>query len=408
MSAQTPRVDVLINRFSTALLAMIGIALPVAPAASDSGTDAGAVLRLTATERNGDAVVRFEATSGDRILGTGSTRIERSKVIPNKMRAASPDAYAETVKAMDAVSARRMNEILAGIDREIITLYSGKYPTCAEASASERSSGRRVSVRLHGNAPGVDETGMLCVIVPRGSTFPGQALGLMENALAAPVTAEMETQREFGLVRERVSDANGERVVLGPFSAGFSAEAAVELRQVADFIQSVVPRESIRQQVAMAVAAVQELGTTEIKRSGDARVSPFPSTAALLLDGEGPVDAKATLLAGLILGLDPTMRIVLFEVGEHVLLGVSIPVGRGDLGIENPSLSGTDPKLYLVLDPRSPAPPGQVSDPALKPVFADGILRRGEVDSFDPVTDKMKELALWPLVPAPAGRSAKD
>lgn len=388
------------NRFSTALLAMIAITLPVAPATSDSGTGAETVLRLTATERNGDAVVRFEARSTGRILATGTTRIERSKVIPNLMRAASPDAYAETVTAMDAAAARRKSEILEGIDREIIALYSGKYPTCAEASTSEHSAGRKVSLWLHGSAPGIDEKGMVCLIVPPGSKFPGQAMELMMGVIEAPVMADLKTQREFGLSRKRVSDANGERVVLGPFTPGFSAEAAVELLPVAQFIRSVAPTGSIRQQVAMAVGAVQDLGTTEIRRTGDARESPFPGAAALLLDGEGPVDAKATLLAGLVLGIDPGIRIVLFEVGGNVLLGVSIPVGRGDLGIENPSMSGTDPKLYLVLDPRAPAPPGSVSDPSLKPVFADGILRRGEVDSFVPITDTIRELKLWPPAPA--------
>ncbi|EDP66463.1 hypothetical protein BAL199_15418 [alpha proteobacterium BAL199] len=101
----------------------------------------------------------------------------------------------------------------------------------------------------------------------------------------------------------------------------------------------------------------------------------------MLIGQSGPADAKAVTIATILRTLSPETRLILAEKGGHYLLGLGIPARDGDVvfvDTEDREYDGL--QTYVVIDPSGEAPLGQVVEPELQGIVADGTVTNDETD----------------------------
>lgn len=344
------------------------------------------LLKLDVKEAEGGYELLLGVTENGRVVGYGTTAISAASVHRNLMAHLSP----ERAEATSLVLAERVLERMRPILQRSVELGGKlieKYPPCDSVPLAQRKGlstltfNTRVEFNSRFHPESSDkarEPGEHCVVLPAEGDPDANALMIQHMGMLKVILdlkAEMKNEFDFEHVRlwGPYGAATKGAEVVRPYYSGIARKAEADLAALGSLLRRATNGRDERAVVEAIGDVVQRLRVSEMDR-----VRPvFPSPSAVLVHGHGPIDAKATTIATLIRLTAPGIRMVLVEVGESFLLGVSVPSRDGEIVIDDVSQGGR--RTFVVVDPWAPIALGRVVQPRAIAVSADGRITNAEM-----------------------------
>lgn len=177
-------------------------------------------------------------------------------------------------------------------------------------------------------------------------------------------TVRAELLDELNYVRDRALGG-----LVRPDYAALARGQAELLRPMARAIAAAAGSDDTRQQIALALALMQEIPYDELRTRGATDGTGFAVPAELLQVNRGDCDSKATALAALMRTLAPDTATAIVLLPGHAVLAADLPARPGDRTLQ------LDGERFVLLEPAGPAriPLGQVADTSRRLLDQQGV-----------------------------------
>lgn len=153
-----------------------------------------------------------------------------------------------------------------------------------------------------------------------------------------------------------------------PDHVRFAIESIPDLKHVKPMILEKIEIQNVRNATNYVLAFIQSIPYSELESRTTSSGAGFNPPAKLLWENQGDCDSKVTLASSLLRSLMPRVKIAMFFIDGHALMGVAVD----DKNVSQDETISIDGITYSLAEPTGPAalPLGSVAPESLQAIRA--------------------------------------